>query len=512
MSEGLITVNKAVTRVAAEPTARVVYVLASYAGQVGETLERVKEAAGHVDAIIVVAPDPSDLQAFSMEQEGELIRAGAVGENATPVPIVHQAWGDDLNRYRNAGLKAARDLKADWVLVGDPDEQFSAKVLADLKPKVVPQLEKMKLTAAGLMCIEAGEDAQWPEKVEGLDDLAKPPAGEGNQTTWHLKLFRLLPGASYEGTATRGILTCKEGFKSGNLPYHYSYTHRRSALRLWRNAAMAVYLGGGGADVGERNAMRGELLKVCTALNVGNWPLLEKYVTTFQANTAHKFGEPFAEGEGRWPAYNPLVEWCVRALTFKATAYGLDTRRLAEWAVFYHRDLLEDRRVAEGLLMPPKLTPEDEAAEFVTAAYLAVLKRQPDKQGLEGYVKLVLSGQLPRDQLAAALKGSEESRQRFGGEVENISVELPITSTLHLTDEWLTKVITGSKTWKDKWQPPLDVGRFLGDKLGKEFFDRFYELKAKDELTLNSFLDAVYATVSEKAKPQAPTPAAQASA
>jgi hypothetical protein len=466
-----------------------VYALASYSAQFDETLLRVTEAAGHVDAIIVVAPDPAEMQRFTLEQEAALIKAGAV--------ISHHVWVDDLVGFRNACFEAAREQKADWLLLGAPDELFSAKLLADLKAKIVPSLEKNGMGAAGVMCLEDFADLEWPTDLLALDSLARITTGYNRETTWRFKLVKLTPETAYAS----GGVAVKDGTKTGNLPYQYSYTHRKSALRLWRDAAMRVYLSGGGRDVREQNAMWKELLAVCQGLNIGNWPLLEQYVTTFHVNTTHAFGEPLAEGEERWPTFNPLAEWCKKALRWKATGYGLDCRRLAEWVVFYHRDLLEDRAVAEGLLMPPKPTKEDEAEDYITDGYVDVLKRLPDKDGLEGYMKLILSGRLPREQLAAVLRQSAEGKKAVAPEAENIRVDLPITAVLHLTDDWLSKTLQNSKTWRERWQPPLDVGRFVESQLGKPFMDRFYELKAKDSLTLNSFLDALYATVAEKAKP-----------
>jgi hypothetical protein len=485
---------------------KVVYLMTTYAGQFQETLDRLRAAAGHVDAVVAVVPDPADLQCLTMEQEGELIRAVAVGDSPVPCAINHEPWADDLVRYRNAGLRAAREMKADWVLAGDPDEAFSEKLLTDLKPKIVPSLEKMGLDVAGLMCLEEFDDAEWPDKLEGLDDLAKPPSPGGRETTWHPKLFRLLPDTAYQGTAASAALAVA-GLKSGNLPYHYSYTHRKTALRVWRNAAFRLYLSGGGQDAGELNAMWGALLKVCQALNIGNWPLLEKYVVTFHPNTTHRFGEPFREAqsgdnsagvgvaaEERWPDFNPLVDWCRRALSWKATDYGLDCRRTAEWVVWHHRDLLEDRGIAEGLLTPPKRTAEDDAEDLVAQKYLEVLGRRPDAGGMEAYKRAILSGRLPREQLAAALQASPEYRQKAGGAPaaagapEDVRVDLPIVSVLRITDEWMTKTLMGSRTWKEKWQPPVDVGRFLERELGADFYKAFYELKAEGKLDLRTFI------------------------
>ena len=64
----------------------------------------------------------------------------------------------------------------------------------------------------------------------------------------------------------------------------------------------------------------------------------------------------------------------------------------------------------------------------------------------------------------------------------------------------MMKVLTSSRTWKDRYLPRLEVGRFLDEQLGEEFFKAFYEHKAKGDLTLDTFVNSIFAIVGAKAK------------
>ena len=483
---------------AAAPEPKVTYLLCSHAGDYDKTLERVKAAAGKVDYIVVAGPARTELGYFSDAQAANLTLAGAQVRNLR--------WGDDLAEYRNQLLNIARkELKANWVLSLDPDEIPSEAFLHALKGKIIPALEKQGVNCAGAMCYQ---DFGRPDFSGDLDKMTEEP-NDPQETTWRPVLFKLIPEARYTGQGTRSELAPDPAWKMGNLPYAFSYTHRKSALRVMRDTARDLYLSGGGREgVGDLNPMWKELNKIAAELNIGDWPLFEQYVTTFHPNTTHKRGEAFAEGEEQWATFNPLLHWATKALSWRATDYGLDCRSLALWIIFYHRDLLEDPAVEKGVKEPPEPSPDDETERLIRQAYLGVLQRKADPQGLAFYMKAVRSGALPKEMLANEMGKSDEYRakhpqapgQEAVVEGEELPVVVPLSATIRLTDEWMMKVLTSSRTWKDKYLPRLEVGRFLDEQLGEEFFKAFYEHKAKGDLTLETFVNSIFAIVGAKAK------------
>ena len=480
------------------PEPKVAYLITSFAGDFDKTFGRVKEAAGKVDDIVAVCPATTELGHFTDEQAATLIDAGA--------HVTHIRWGDDLAEYRNQGLTVVRkELKADWVISLDPDEQPSEAFLSLLKGKIIPALEKQGVNCAGAMCYQ---DFGRPDFSGDLDKMTEE-LNDPQETTWRPVLFKLLPEAKYTGSGTRSELAPDPAWKMGNLPYAFSYTHRKSALRVMRDTARDLYLSGGGREgVGEVNPMWKELNKIAQELNIGNWPLFEQYVTTFHPNTTHKLGEAFAEGEEQWATFNPLLHWAVKALSWRATDYGLDCRSLALWILFYHRDLLEDPAVEKGVKEPPEPSPEDETERLIRQAYLGVLQRKADPQGLAFYMKAIKTGALAKAMLADEMSKSYEYRakhpqppgQEAAVEGEEMAVVVPLSATIRLTDEWMMKVLTSSRTWKDKYLPRLEVGRFLDEQLGEEFIKAFYDHKAKGDLTLETFVNSIFAVVGAKAK------------
>lgn len=56
---------------------------------------------------------------------------------------------------------------------------------------------------------------------------------------------------------------------------------------------------------------------------------------------------------------------------------------------------------------------DDPIARYVSACYWKILKRAPDPEGLETYVKLITSGAMSKDELPQVLMNSQEYRERF---------------------------------------------------------------------------------------------------
>ena len=270
-----------------------------------------------------------------------------------------------------------------------------------------------------------------------------------------------------------------------NLPDPYRYTHRKSTLRIFRNAARNLVTSGGGDAVASINTMWVELRQIMDGLGLADWPSFEKYVM-----------EERPEGLPR-----PLVDWMVRALVFSATDYGTETRETAKFILYHHRYLLDAPEIKHGLEHPPKPDEKTETEIYVRKAYFQVLGRHPDRDGLDNYVKQIQDGKVSREALPSILMGSPEYKKKFRPnekEEEKMRIQLPIDVNITLSEEVLAKLLVQSKTFNEVFKPRMDVGRFIELNVSKDFWAIFYEKTQDPKFTFEEFVDMLGSYYQEK--------------
>ena len=449
---------------------KVAYAECSFSQDFSDTLENVRAAKGSVDFIVVVEDG-----SFSEEQKKAFRDEG--------VALVFKEWGDNFPAYRNASLDAARNLGADWVIVSDADEHMSSEVWRDLKPKLIPELEARDLTMAGIRCLDAFDAIEW---WDDLDQLKELPGGSARESTFYKnQLYRLyLKGepVKFSGVGqTQNVHevwgAVSEDWRSVKLPAPYSYTHRKSSLRIWRNAARNLVMGGGGDNVGDVNEMWVELREIMKEdMHIDSWPEFEKFITS---------------GKELPKSY---VDWVRSGLVWKASDYGTEVRETAKWTAYWHRELLKDTAIEHGVHNPPKQTEDDKIESDVRKLYFLVLHRHPDRGGLTHYTEAVKKGDLTLKQLHDTLKNSKEyltqvAPQEEKGSVERVGIPINGQLTWEITDAQLVSVLQRSRTWNEEVKPALDIGRALlalvpRDKR-KPFLQRFYEKKDNVALMLD---------------------------
>ncbi len=77
---------------------------------------------------------------------------------------------------------------------------------------------------------------------------------------------------------------------------------------------------------------------------------------------------------------------------------------------------------------------QEQAKSIVIDGYTNILKRMPDKSGMDTYSKLLISGELTPEQFCRILIDSEEYKNRFGSEtVQNLNLEQYKSITTELT-------------------------------------------------------------------------------
>jgi hypothetical protein len=424
---------------------KVAYCQCTYDKDFTDTLECMKSAGEFVDYKIVVEDGtltPEEREMLSEETGGTVV-----------LTVLFQ---DNIPNFRNHYVRECQRLGVDWILVSDPDEHFNEALFVDIH-KIVYEMESKGYNMAGINCIEAFKTEEW---LDELDKLKETPGGRESSFYKNL-LYKCYPDLVVEGigetknvhetwySPTHQWVTC-------NLPKKYSYTHRKSALKIWRNAARNVFIGGGGNNVGNGNPLWGTLRTFALNTGIGSWAEFEKYVEEGKNITKDSF----------------LYKWAVTALTFSASNWGIECRELAKWLFFYNKHLVYDE-VIKSLKTLPKMSARDEVENFVTEKYFKVLGRHPDAQGLTSYTELILSGKLKKEELEQQLRSSPEYIEKFG---EVVDVTIPVSVKPIMTPEIARAILSRSRIYREDIKPKMDVGEFILNQVRnrEEFLKWFY--------------------------------------
>ena len=417
-----------------ERTPVVAFCQLTWSGDYSLTLEQVRRAAPYVDHIIVV--EEGDLA----EEQRRALTAASPKVRLLVHPLREELGG--FPGARNAYLEEARRLGADWVLTPDADEFPCEELLKDLKA-LIRWAEENGYNMLCVNCRERFRDVEW---LDSLDLLKETPGGYRESNFYKCIIFRLYPDARYEGVGrTKTVhetLLPHDRWRAVNLPKgKYWYEHRKSALRIWRNAARNMFLGGGGNNVGALNPFWVELRQICGKLGIRSWREFEELLE-----------------RGRAP--EELKAWLLKALWASPTDWGVETRQTAKLYYALHPDEITPE-VEYRLRNPPRLTPEEEVRAYIKKAYFDVLGRHPDEEGLEHYARAILEGRMRREDLPRVLAASREFRERWGvpTPVETTRVRVPVNVDIGLTEQVILRAITRSKLWREGLREQLELAR-----------------------------------------------------
>ncbi len=482
----------------------VAYCQLTYSEDAALTVERIKEADGHVDRIIIAAHD------CSKEMLLELAKAAV----NTTVDIIAFEFKDNLPEARNVYLEQAKKLRMDWILVSDPDEAFNDVFFQQLKPKIIPALEQGGYNMAGVNCHEQFVAVEW---LDDLEKLKESPGGYKESDFWKNLLFRIYPDTAYSGVGT--MKNVHETWGSPTVPFKAIalqktawYTHSKTALQIWGNAFRNFVIGGGGDNVGDLNPMWTEWRNIMTALHLKGIDDAVRFI--------------YETGMHGTDMKHIVLPWVIKALTFSATDYGTETRESAKFIIYYNRWMLDLPEIKEGIKNIPQKTDDDRRAEFVRSAFFQALGRHPDRKGLENYVKLLREGKLRPQDLIGKLKASPEAKERFREQpatlgppaydpiqlmtatalgppslgaaratpqdlqsVESVRVNVPVNVDVQITEDTLVQALMQSDTYNSMIKPRLDVGKFVEYLVADpaEFYNKFYEARSMGEMSLGTF-------------------------
>jgi hypothetical protein len=362
-------------------------------------------------------------------------------------------------------------MGADWVCVSDPDELYSEKLAENLRRLI----EEHDLQGYNMLPVHALDQFDNVEWLDDLDLLKECPGGYRETDFWKpILIFKVYPDTHYEGVGVEGrvheTLKSSVHWKSKNLPKEFSYVHRKSAIKIWRNAARNCFISGGGDNVGAGNPFWVRLREVCSRMGIETWPRFEEFVK-------------------RGGAPEEFKAWMFEALQAPPTNWGTETRELCKWYYALHPGEVTPE-VESRLENPPKLTREVEVENLVARTYFQLLGRHPDEEGKRQYVDAILSGRITEDQLPQILMRSPEYLQKSGGPVgqpENVKVQIPVSVNVQVSEGLLLEALQRSKLYWDTIKPQMDLGKFIlgGLRRKSEFLKWFYANRG--EVSLKEF-------------------------
>ena len=439
---------------------KIAYCQCTFARDFERTVKCVKLMAPYVDMVIIVAD-----QTVS---EKDIERLKKIRDN---VHVIHTEFKDDIPAFRNKYMAYAELNEIDWIVVSDPDEVFNEQFAKDLR-EIVEELEARGYNIAGINCHEQFEDIEW---LDELDLLKECPGGYRESTFYKNLLFKLRPGLRYVGVGIGRVhetWNIQKGWKTVYLPKEkYWYTHTKSALDIWRNAARNVVLGGGGDNVGEINPYWKPLRELMSKHGIDDWTSFEEKVKTKNVP-------------------KELAQYILKLLEAPNNDWGRECRQLAKWFLWYNREYLTSE-VEDKIKNPPPPTKEQMVIDAVRKIYFQVLGRHPDREGLEHYSKMILEGKLKLEDLPRIFMQSPEYMEKFGvAPPERVRMQIPVNVDIGVTPEMFVEALRRSKVFWSDIKPLIDVGKFLREQLRDEWrkFERWF-YQNRDNISLGNFIE-----------------------
>lgn len=447
---------------------KLVYCQATFDRDLDKTVECVERMTPHVDETVIVYD-----QTLTEEEIAEAL-------HPHDVHLIYHRWNDDMPDMRNAYLKKAKELNADWVIVSDPDELYNELFAQNIRA-IIEEYDAKGFNQLAVHAKDQFDNVEW---LDELDLLKESPGGYRETDFWKpLLVFKLHEDTHYEGVGAEGrvheSLAQSAGFKLAQLPKEYFYVHKKSALRIWRNAARNMFVGGGGDNVGSLNPHWEKLRDLMRDAGVTEWPDFEFFVQGEWMNYVEELVD-------RW------IEWTMEALQAPPTNWGTETRETAKWFYALNPNEITDE-VQELISTPPEMTEEIELENYITRMYFEVLGRHPDEAGKQAYLQSIMKGQMRRDQLRDALMASPEyakRRQVYPGVTDEQKINIPVNVKLDLNERIFIDAMRKSKVWWEGVKPKLDLGAKLVEGLQVQkqpFIDWMYDnwMEAQNWMIIN---------------------------
>lgn len=251
---------------------KIAYCQATYSRDLEETKLCIQRVSPYVDCTIISYDQSvSDSQLKWFEDNRDKYK----------LESVRYEFVDNLPEMRNSYLDKAKELGMDWIVVSDPDELYSEELCKGLR-ELIEKYNFEGYNMIGIPCRDDFINKLWLDEL----DLAKEQPGGVETDFWKpilvLKISGTRSDIRYEGVGkeknVHETVVSVGRVKSINLDKKYYYTHRKNALKVWRNAARNMFIGGGGDNVGDENTLWVRLRDICNEMGIKDWISFEKFV------------------------------------------------------------------------------------------------------------------------------------------------------------------------------------------------------------------------------------------
>jgi CDP-glucose 4,6-dehydratase len=364
---------------AVNPYKKIIYCQATYAADYEDTKKCVERVSPYVDHTIIV--EPGDL---SMEQVNCLSIKGC--------DVITYPFQDNLPAMRNVYLEEAKKIDPHaWLVVSDPDELISLNTCQNLRD-IIKQAESEGINMIGINSHDIWVDA---DKMDA--GIAQKEAPYKQSDFFKYLIFKIAPDFRYEGVGH--AKNVHETWYAPSLyreAYHltkeYYYEHRKSILKIYRNAARNLFIGGSGDNMGDNNPTFVELHKITKSLGIDTWKQFEDAMVF--GNIPHE-----------------LLEFIVAHRSDSKYNWESEVREMFQWYFMMHPE--ENTGDWKSEYTAPAPGSREDIENYVVSTYLQVLGRSPDEMGKNHYVNAILNGEVPRDALPSIFVNSDEYRMKF---------------------------------------------------------------------------------------------------
>ena len=153
----------------------------------------------------------------------------------------------------------------------------------------------------------------------------------------------------------------------------YGIPTKKSPLQVYASGKQEPVSKWGGANVGDLNLYWVELKAIMKGFGVTTWPEFEHFVEKEEWPDLAK-----TDIDSQW---RQLLQWLIKALSWSAIDYGIESRQTSLWSIYYHRDLLNIPAIVEGIKNPPKVDEDVQLERFVQSKYVEVTEAMARQAG-----------------------------------------------------------------------------------------------------------------------------------
>jgi len=364
---------------AQHPYKKIIYCQATYQADYLDTVKCVERVSPYVDNTIIVEDGSLD----QIEKDW-LLSKGCI--------VKTYKFQDNLPAMRNEYLEEVKKLDPHaWIIVSDPDELISENTCRDLR-RIIQMAE-----AEGHNMIGINAHDIWIDADQMDEGIKQKEAPYKESDFWKYLIFKIAPDYRYEGVGhaknVHETWFAPSLYRSAiHLTKEYYYEHHKSLLKIYRNAARNMFIGGSGDNLGDLNPTFVQLHKLTKTFGIDTWPLFEQAMTAGNINPEIK-------------------EFLIEHRSDSKFSWESEVREMFKWYFGMHPDENTEGWISE--YTAPLPGSREDIDNYVSSVYFGVLGRCPDEIGKNHYVQAILNGELKKEQLPAIFVNSDEYKTKF---------------------------------------------------------------------------------------------------